>query len=354
MTAALAPTPVERSAIAEARAEMFSALIDELNHSRAPYCLLSGYESFPDAGDSDIDFMVHPAHCARVVPVLQSVTRRCGALLVQALHHETGAWYFVLAKPVADGVAYLHPDCTTDYRRDGRLWLEADAVLRGRRPFLNFYVPAVADEFAYYLIKKVLKHDFTAQHLQRLRDLYARSPQECTVRMTRFWPAKTARNIVAALLQDDLWRLRWNLPSLSAELLASPPIEPLSARAAHWATECVRRASRVANPTGLTIVIHGGNPPQRSELTAALETNLRPAFRRTFVTCEGSAVHAVHRWYATLRSTLVIRQRASSPPGVFVRNQLSIDMTDAPPTARSATDAALRWLARRLRDRIGG
>ncbi len=354
MSATLAPSPSSTNDVSEARAEMFSALVDELNHSGAPYCLLSGYESFPDAGDSDIDFMVQPGHAARVVPVLQSVARRCGALLVQALQHETAACYFVLAKPIADGVAYLHPDCTIDYRRDGRLWLRAEEVLRRRRRFLNFYVPAPAQEFLYYLIKKVLKQDFTARHFQRLRDTYASSPQECTARMSRFWPENRVRAVVSALLQNDLRRLRWNLPSLSAELLASPPIEPPSARTAHWARECGRRMSRLAHPTGLTIVIRGGSSSQRSELATALATNLRPAFRRTAVIGEDSATSALQRWHAMVCSTLVIRHLASSPLSIFAPNQISFDLTDAPPTARFATDAALRWLARRLQSRIGG
>ncbi len=284
---------------------------------------------------------------------MQSVARRCGALLVQALQHETGAWYFVLAKPIADGVAYLHPDCTTDYRRDGRLWLRAEKALRGRRRFLDFYVPALADEFAYYLIKKVLKHDFTAQHLQRLRDLYVRSPQECTARMRRFWPAKNVRAIVSALLQNDLWRMRWYLPSLSAELLASPPVERWSARTAQFAREWKRRASRVAHPTGLSIIIRGGSSSQRSQLATALETNLRPAFRRTVVTGEDSVAYSQWLWLAMVRSTLVIRQMPSSPPNFSAQNQICFDLAEAP-NVRSATDAVLHWMSRRLHSRIGG
>ena len=135
--------------------------------------------------------------------------------------------------------------------------------------------------------------------------------------MTRVWPAKTVRTVVSALLENDLWRLRWNLPSLSAELHASSLIEPLSARTTQWAREWKRRVSRVAHPTGLTIVIHRGNASQRPELATALETNLRPAFRRTVVIGEDSAMHPLRRWHAMMRSTLVIHQRASSPPGVL-------------------------------------
>ncbi len=353
MTAALAATVGLRANVAQARAEMLSALVDELNQSRVFYCLLSGYENFPQAADSDIDFMVHPAYAPRVVSLLRAVTCRCRAQLVQALQHETGAWYFVLARTVPGGVAYLHPDCTTDYRRDGRLWLRADEVLTSRRRLLNFYVPSVADELLYYLIKKVLKLEFTAEHLHRLRDLYLRSPEDCAERMRRFWPPKTVRAVVSALSENDVWQMHWHLPSLLTELLASPPIERLSARTAQWARECQRRTSRVAHPTGLSIAIRGGDSSQRSELAAALERNLRPAFRSTVVMSEDEATHALWRWKARVRSTLVIRQLPSSPPNLFARDQISFDFSQTSPDADSATTATLQWMARRLQHRLG-
>lgn len=353
MTAALAATVGLPAKLLQARTEMLSVLVDELNHSGMAYCLLSGYENFPQAGESDIDFMVQPRHARRVVLVLQSVTRRCGAMLVQAMQHETGAWYLVLAKPVAGGVAYLHPDCTADYRRNSRLWLRADEVLAQPRRLADFYLPAVPDEFLYYLIKKVLKQDFTEQHLRRLRELYAVSPDECSQRMRRFWPANRVRTVVPALLESDIWRMRWYLPSLLAELLTAPPIERLSARIAQWAREWQRRASRVAHPTGLSIAIRGGSSAQRSELATALERNLRPAFRRTFVMGDDGATHAIWRWKARVRSTLVIRQMASSPTTFFARDHICYDFLQTSPDVETATRTALKWMAARLQTRLG-
>ena len=91
--------------------------------------------------------------------MLLEVARRCGALLVQAIQHETGAWYFVLAQQVNGEVAYLHPDCSTDYRRDGRLWLAAEQFSKNRQRYKTFFVPAMADEFLNYLTKKILKQE---------------------------------------------------------------------------------------------------------------------------------------------------------------------------------------------------
>ena len=108
---------------------MLNAFLEHMNAARIPYCLLCGYQDYPEVIASDVDFMVRPQDAERIAPLLLEVARRCGALLVQAIRHETGAWYFVLAKQEGGAVAYLHPDCTTDYRREGRLWLEAEPVL---------------------------------------------------------------------------------------------------------------------------------------------------------------------------------------------------------------------------------
>ena len=66
-------------------------------------------ENYPDAGDSDVDFMVRPQDAGTIAGLLREVARRTDALLVQAIQHETTAWYFVLAKQVGGAVAYLHP-----------------------------------------------------------------------------------------------------------------------------------------------------------------------------------------------------------------------------------------------------
>ena len=352
MTAAPASAVGGYGAVAEARAEMLSALVDELNLSGIAYCLLSGYEGFPKAGDSDLDFMVQPRQSGRVVPILRAVARRCGAALVQAIQHETEACYYALAKPAQNAVAYLHPDCTTDYRREGRLWLRAEELLAGRRRLAEFYVPAAADELLYYLIKKVLKHDFTAQHLRRLRDLYAIAPEECSARMRQFWPAKSTLTVVRALQENDLWQLRWYLPLLTAELLSSPPVEGWPGRPAQRAREWRRRAARVVHPTGLSIAVSGGSSTQRAELAAALERNLRGAFRRSVVIHEGGQAGAMWQWAARVRSTLVVRKMDSVPTGLLTRDQECFNISEALPDVETATNMVLQRLKRRLEKRL--
>jgi hypothetical protein len=104
----------------------------------------------------------------------------------------------------------------------------------------------------------------------------------------------------------------------------------------------------------LSIAIRGGGSSQRSELAAALERNLRPAFRRTVVVGEDGATPAMWRWKARVRSTLVIRQSPSSTPSLFARNQICFDFTQTSPDVETATTATLQWMGRRLQNRLGG
>ena len=124
-------------------------------------------------------------------------------------------------------ISYLNPDITVDYRANNRLWLRARDVLANRRPFKNFFLPAVEDEFIYYLLKKVIKGAVEPSHLLRLRNLYRANPFACRERILRFWDGNSACEIERALIQLDLVWFRSRLPVLLQKLKKSEPEETI-------------------------------------------------------------------------------------------------------------------------------
>jgi hypothetical protein len=325
-----------------------------MNSSGIEYCLLSGFHGYPEAADSDVDFMVDAKDINRVELLLQEVAERCGAMLVQAMQHETEACYFVLARQVGCEVAFLHPDCSAGYRRDGRLWMKAAPVLRERRRRKSLYVPAVGDEFQYYLIKKILKQNLSDAELERLRALYLSDPEECCKRVWRSWSRRTSGKLVSALMRHDLAWIRSQLPSLRAELQRSDRLENARKRGEQTLHEWRRWTRRIANPTGLSIGLCGGSAKHRADVAMALERSLRPAFRRTRIIeeCEGRTWMDLSLWLAKVRSTLVIRKREAVKRRTWSRDELCFDLDDA--TERSAefiTGEVLEWMAERLRKR---
>ena len=136
--------------------DMFTHLVRSFEAADMPYCILAGYDDYPDRIDSDIDFMLPESWSARLPEIVAGVGGKCGAQLVQALAHETTATYYVLARLRDGNISYLHPDSSSDYRRSGRKWLLAENVIaRRRRHAQGFWVPAADDGFIYYLIKKI-------------------------------------------------------------------------------------------------------------------------------------------------------------------------------------------------------
>ena len=354
--AAACETP--RAALSEAagtRAELFAEFIRGMNSAGIPYCLLSGYDNDPLANDSDVDFMVRPEDGARITPLLRGIASRCGALLVQAIQHEAEACYYVLAKQTGPEVAYLHPDCTTDYRREGRLWLAADEVIRNRRRCKGFFVPAVADEFQYYLIKKILKQEITRWGVRRIAALYVSQPEECRERLRRFWTQRTTRALVSAIVTGDIEWLELHRSDLLAELLGSAPLESRVRRSIQRLREWRRRVNRIIHPTGLSIRVRAGGAAQRSEFATQLEHNLRPAFRRTKIIAEAQSSGPgalASMLVSKVRSTLIIRP---APESVWQRrtpHDISFDLPDmGQPAVEWATRMVLEAMGRRLEGR---
>lgn len=261
------------------RITLLSSVINVLNAEDVCYCLLSGYRQDSAEIDSDVDFMIHPRDAGRMPWLLQTASNRAGALLVQALQHETTACYFVIAQQEGSVVNYLNPDCTLDYRTHARLRLRATDVLSRRRRFSNFFLPAFDDEFIYYLIKKVLKAHIDPIHLLRLRTLYRASPSLCRTRITQFWSANWACSIERALLHLDLEWFKAHLKGLHQELESAQRAEAVPSRIANLSRDVVRMVQRVLRPTGLSVSIRGGESQQRATLADALVSLLRPAFR---------------------------------------------------------------------------
>ena len=265
---------------ARIRSELFSAVIAKLNSTGIDYCVLSGHERHAEDSSSDVDFMFRKEDMKRVAPLLLQAALSRGGRLIQAMHHETSACYFVLAKDDGSDVGYFDPDCTSDYRAHGRLWLRADLVLERRRRRENYYVPAVPDEFAYYLVKKVLKQSVAGFQLCRLRHLYQRDPVNCRAAVERFWPLATTRAIERALAGGDLAWFQSAMPVLLKELMASTPTESLWDRVKQGIRNGLRIAERALHSTGMSVLICGGTEEDRSTIASQLARQLAPGFRQ--------------------------------------------------------------------------
>jgi hypothetical protein len=310
------------------RGQLFDTVVAHLNHAQVRYCILSGYEGTSESDASDVDIMFHPRDLPRVPALLARAAQSAGALLVQSIQHESTACYFVLARQQGKHVAHLAADCYGDYRRDGRAWLLADDVIAERQKYRQFWVPFVADEFIYYLIKKVLKQDITACQLKRLQHRFARAPGECRQRIAGIWPAKTTVALQRAIVEQNLGWFQAPLPNLLAELERAPAVERPWQRALQRLREASRCLRRILFPTGLSVTVVGGDGTLRAELADGLVRNLAPVFRHTrrmwiASSLPGSVAQIWEIAAARIQSTLLVRTAEDHPPAIGFRRALA-------------------------------
>ena len=190
-------------------------------------------------------------------------------------------------------MSFLNPDIALDYRADNRLWLRAAAVLANRRPYRNFFLLAVEDQFIYYLLKKVIKGAVEASHVVQLRNLYRANPFACRERILRFWGGNSACGIERALIHLDLSWLVSQLPELLQKLRKSDPVETIPERVSNRLRDLWRIAKRILYPTGMSVEISGADQQQCSEIAGALLEALAPAFRHVCNWDEDSSAEGI-------------------------------------------------------------
>lgn len=305
--------------IGTGRAQLLDTLVTQLNHAALPYCFLSGHEGSSATATSDVDIMFRPRDLHRLPSLLARVAQSAGAKLVQSIQHETSACYFVLARHEERHIAHLEVDCYSDYRRQRRAWLMAEKMLAGRRQGRCFSLPAVEDEFIYYVIKKILKQSITAGQLKRLQHLLARDPRGCKQGLARFWSGETASLLQQAIVAQDLAWMQRQLPMLLAELQRSPMLESPVRRVGQTLCAIGRILRRIRRPTGLSVVVTGSNRGLCAELADGLVCDLAPAFRRArriwmADTVLSALAQPLKVWAARVRSTLVVRSASDDFP----------------------------------------
>jgi thymidylate kinase len=261
--------------------DIFETLIHVLEEGAVPYCILSGYDGYPNEIGSDVDFMILPEWLDRLPALMSSVARRSGGHLVQCLTHETTASFFVIARQNGPHVTFLHPDASTDYRRNGRLWLRAADILPHRRRHpCGFWVPAAEDAFTYYLIKKIDKGHLDEDQAKQLSRRFCEAPDAAAEALRKLLPPIGAQIVEQAARSGDWSQVRRSLPLLRKSLRQKPEAETLPERFRQAAHEARRTVDRIVLPSGLTICVLGPDGSGKSSVAAQVLAELAQAFRR--------------------------------------------------------------------------
>jgi thymidylate kinase len=264
------------------RAEVAMRLFGALEASGMAFCAVGDLRDFPDRIPSDLDLIVGASDAAALPQLLFDVAMQNGAKLVQAIRHERQAWYYILAGVGPDGRPwFLHPDISCGYCNESRELLGAAEFLASRRGCSSknesrgIALAAPAQEFIYYLLKKVEKQALDERQASHLTAAYREDPGGAVAQLRRFWSDADADLVSRAASGGDWSDFRKNLPRLRAALHRTRPI-PWTARL----REIGRFVDRVLHPNGLWIVFLGVDGSGKSTILHRVAEEIAPAFRR--------------------------------------------------------------------------
>src|SRR4051794_29273128 len=152
---------------------MLLGVIDTLEQAGVVYCLLHGYESYPESIKSDVDCIISgKLRPSEMVALLHRQRALIGADVVRWVDY-----FIVLAGRSADGApCILELDLSLDVEHGNLPFYAGSEVLQSRRRHRQFWVPAADIEFGCYLIKKIAKGHLDDEQGRRLAAMYQRDP----------------------------------------------------------------------------------------------------------------------------------------------------------------------------------
>ncbi len=294
---------------APAGAHEVLALLESLEQNCGAYCVLAGYDTLPDEPLSDIDFMVSIQDFKTLPGVIAAIAKQSNLQFVQFLKHETSACFYVLARLEGSCVTLLQADSAADFRRHRRIWLRADDVLaRRRKHSRGFWIPAPADAFIYYLVKRIDKQSLLPDHGDYLSRLYHEDPPGCDLLLARFWSRESALRLSEAASGCKWSEVINGTKQFAADLINHPNVYK---DAFYSLKELARWVSRVLHPTGLLVICLGPDGVGKSSVAAGLQSTLRQCFRRT---------HSFHLRPGLLRGAAAGREFTAQPQGKPARS----------------------------------
>jgi len=201
------------------------------------YVILHGWDQMLDGLISDIDIALLPQDLS----ALERWLRNCAkGQLVQLLQHESSCFYFVLATVEDSKIRFLPIDAGIDYRRDGRVFFTAEEILAGRRQWNGFWVTTPGAEFAYLMVKKVLKGAIPDHQKKRLCELNSELGDEAHEMLGPLFGQKWANRAISWIQAENWLAFETNLPRLKKTLLwqkvRRDPFNPLR----YWVPELKR------------------------------------------------------------------------------------------------------------------
>lgn len=258
--------------------DIFEYIINEFNTRKIEYVILHSYEQFPYVFESDIDIAIHTSTVDGAINILENILEPTDWRIIQCWRHE----FYAVDCIISNGQEFLQVDFCIHYERNGRILLDVEELVRGRKENKTFFVPDPSIEFTYILIKKVLKKEFKERSKRQLLALTKNMDEsQCreTINMlSRYFGTRGAKEIFALCSDNRFDDIDFNKASATILKATSNIVQNLE----YQIFEVLRKVTRIFNPTGLFVVVLGADGSGKSTITELFEKKYKNSFRNIF------------------------------------------------------------------------
>lgn len=284
----------------------FNSYFEELERRGIASVVLHTYEHYPEVIHSDIDYCVSDIDLNRILPLVYEHCVSSGWRLVQIMQHEVKA-FFCICVSIDEPNTYLELDVCSDYMREGKVLIDADHLLEGRRKLLNkvFFAPSVGVEYGYTLWKGVAKRKELRGISGRLMSLASEDNEACIATILNLG---LAENFKEHTLTDSANENFYN--EMSKKYGSLPKYGLLQRVGKLW--------RRVYQPTGLLVNLASVVSIDEGQIRERVLPSVSHAFRQQRICAE--AVSMVGTLMMGLKSTLVILHK----DGVMTKSLVSL------------------------------
>ena len=264
-------------------------IFEALNLAGIPYCVLHGYDDFPDQIKSDVDCIIDRSVTSQQLSALFHQNENLiGAEVVRSRGR-----FFVFWSDHADGTrSFLSLDLSADCEVDGVAYQTGAEVLLTRRRFGRFWIPAADHEFGCYLVRTIAKGRIEDVRTAKLNSLYHQDPAGCEQQILRYWTPRQSEQILLAARTADWTAVQRCLPALQAELRRRAVRRRPGRFAANRLQGLSARMSRVCRPDGVSVALLGPDGAGKSSVIEALGPKLAAVLPRS--TCYGFTPALIH------------------------------------------------------------
>lgn len=243
----------------------FNNFFNELNQQEIRYCIMNGYENYPNIIGSDIDIIVNSYN--KFSLILDVLAVKLDYIIIQKLEHKYKVANFFIAKQFDSKIEILSLDIYEHYLVEDRILFDSEYFLKDKLQYKNFFIPNNKNECLYYFIKKVVKQDIESN----FDVLFNKYDNE--IKFEDFF-RNSANSIKKSFESKDKTFFSINKNVLREEIL-----DTIKSSKYLKVLESIRVLKRIFRPTGFIISILGPDGSGKSTIIEELKKRELP-FRR--------------------------------------------------------------------------